>query len=147
MSLLKAADVTSSTTFWETTSAASWSATVWRSMTTPRRSNRNATPIIIKLSVKPKTFTHSRARASYAKWPPCCAPPSHSKSRKLSSARKPSVTCVRRSNTKPSKDGIGQNDGEQQSAIFGRVRLLQMGKVVGETRSASTSRSRSVTLT
>jgi hypothetical protein len=71
-------------------------------MTAPRRSNRNATPIIIKQSVKPKTFTHKTARASYAKWPPCCAPPSHSKRRKLSSARKPSVTCVKRSNTKPS---------------------------------------------
>ena len=33
--------------------------------------------------VRPKTFTHSRARTSYAKWPPCCVPPSHSNSRKL----------------------------------------------------------------
>jgi hypothetical protein len=36
----------------------------------------------------------------------------------------------------PEIDGIGQNDGEQQGAIFGRLRLLQMGKVVGETRPA-----------
>ena len=79
----------------------SWSATVWLSTTTPLRSNRNATPIIIKPFAKPKPFTLSRARASYAKWRQCCAPPSHSNSRKLTLAWKSSVLCVKPSNTKP----------------------------------------------
>src|SRR6266403_267929 len=76
-------------------------ATVWLSKTTPLRSNTNATPIIIKPSAKPKPFTLNRGRASYAKWRQCCVPPSHSKRKKLSLARKPSVICVEPSNTKP----------------------------------------------
>jgi Transposase IS66 family len=50
---------------------------------------------LIKPSAKPKTFTRSRARASYAKWRPCCARPSHSRSKKLSSVWIPSVRCAK----------------------------------------------------
>jgi len=48
-----------------------------------------------------KPFTLTRARASYAKCRPCCAPPSHSNSRKLTLARKASAICVKPSNSKP----------------------------------------------
>jgi hypothetical protein len=97
-----------------------WSATVWRSTMTPLRSNRNPTPIIIKPSVKPKTFTHSRARASYAKWPPCCVPPSHSKSRKLSLVRKPSAICVWRCKTKLfNYSGIRESTLTENDPILG----------------------------
>src|SRR4030081_359070 len=74
---------------------------VTRLTTTPLRSNRNATPIIIKPFAKLKPFTLTRARASYANWRQCCATASHSNSTKLSLTWKPSVICVKASNTKP----------------------------------------------
>jgi transposase len=50
---------------------------------------------------KAKALTLNRVRASYAKWRQCCVPLSHSNSKKLSLARKPSVICVEPSNAKP----------------------------------------------